>query len=116
MHKLIKSIRYGLAYGMGSNKLAELIDAYADKRFQETLNHRAGIIKNLKDDLEKAQGFKTYVHNRLDQAGVPEFQEQNATTGCRIGARLDYLLPARNQTPSAVASQSDPSKVDISRD
>jgi hypothetical protein len=38
--------------------------------------------------------FKTYVHKRLDDAGIPvdPDREQNAQTGCRIGGRLDYVL------------------------
>ena len=40
------------------------------------------------------QAFKTYVHERLDAAGVPISPEpaRTAATGCRIGERLTWVL------------------------
>lgn len=42
-------------------------------------------------------GFKSYVHARLDAAGVPADPEpeQTALHGCRIEGRLDWLLEQR---------------------
>jgi hypothetical protein len=49
-------------------------------------------------DLAALQRFKTYVHERLDQAGVPEKPEpaNHALHGCRVGDRLDFLLGQRD--------------------
>lgn len=39
--------------------------------------------------LDAAERFKAYVHDRLDAMGIDPHTEANATTGCRIGPRLD---------------------------
>jgi hypothetical protein len=48
--------------------------------------------------LSAALAFKTYVHKRLDDAGVPADPEPetNAKTGCRIGGRLNWLIHGRD--------------------
>jgi hypothetical protein len=53
---------------------------------------------------KKLLDFKTYVHNRLDTAGIDKHEEQNAINGCRIGARLDDVLAA---APAGVLSVGD---------
>jgi hypothetical protein len=50
----------------------------------------------MSDELEKLKKFKQYVHDRLDAAGIDKHEEQNATNGCRIGARLNDLLSVRS--------------------
>lgn len=42
---------------------------------------------------EKAEAFKSYVHQRLDEAGVPTHPDgPHSKAGCRVGDRLDYLI------------------------
>lgn len=45
-------------------------------------------------DIKKLSEFKSYVHQRLDDYGVPSDPkpEETKETGCRIGPRLDYLF------------------------
>jgi plasmid maintenance system antidote protein VapI len=43
-------------------------------------------------EVQKLQGFKTYVHERLTAAGIDECEAANAVNGCRIGARLDEVF------------------------
>lgn len=44
-------------------------------------------------EVAKLREFKAYVHNRLDEAGVPEDPpSQHREKGCRIGGRLDWLF------------------------
>ena len=43
--------------------------------------------------IQKLQAFKDFVHQRLDQAGVPTHPDgQHSKAGCRIGDRLDIVL------------------------
>lgn len=44
--------------------------------------------------VQQLEAFKRYVHERLDQAGVPADPqpEENAKHGCRIEGRLNYVL------------------------
>ena len=48
----------------------------------------------LREALAAAKEFKTYVHTRLDQAGIPHGDPENPhqKEGCRIGARLDLVF------------------------
>lgn len=48
------------------------------------------------------QAFKDFVHTTLDNAGVDKHEEQNATTGCRVGARLDDLVNGVAQAEALV--------------
>lgn len=50
----------------------------------------------LLEEVRKLRAFKRYVHERLDQAGVPADpeSEQNAKHGCRIEGRLNFVLEA----------------------
>jgi hypothetical protein len=54
-------------------------------------------------ELESLRAFKTYVHHRLDHAGVPENPdpEANAEHGCRIEGRLNYLVDALGESFAA---------------
>jgi hypothetical protein len=47
----------------------------------------------LRDERDDLQRFKDYVHERLDRMNVPPDPdpEKTATTGCRIGNRLDLV-------------------------
>jgi hypothetical protein len=47
-----------------------------------------------KQQIEKSQAFKKYVHDRLDEFGVPHDpeSENNAKTGCRIEGRLNWIF------------------------
>ena len=58
----------------------------------DNLDDAEDYIHRLEGRIDKLQAFKDYVHARLDEFGVDKHEEQNATTGCRIGARLDDVL------------------------
>jgi len=72
--------------------VAELADTPLDRSARE---HGWGVYRG---EAMKLQGFKTYVHDRLDKAGVPADPnpEQTAKTGCRIEGRLDWVLNGRH--------------------
>ncbi len=63
-----------------------------------TLRQEVGISAAMLRDGRAAQAlnsaFKSYVHARLDAAGVPPDPEPEITkaTGCRIGGRLNWVL------------------------
>ncbi|MCC3156453.1 hypothetical protein LJ737_04345 [Hymenobacter sp. 15J16-1T3B] len=61
--------------------------------------HREEIVA-LRAQVQNLRRFKTYVHSRLDQAGIDAHEAQNAVNGCRIGARLDDVLVSRPANPS----------------
>lgn len=46
--------------------------------------------------------FKAYVHKRLDDAGVPTdpYPDRTASTGCRIGCRLDWVIARMIVSPA----------------
>lgn len=49
--------------------------------------------KEMERRLEKAEDFKAYVHERLDQAGIPTHPDgEHSKEGCRVGDRLDLAL------------------------
>lgn len=55
-------------------------------------------------DLIPADAFKTYVHKRLDDAGVPVDPESpHKAEGCRIGGRLDVLIGERDELRKQLA-------------
>lgn len=79
-----------------------------------------GELCNTATALAAAQEFKTYVHTRLDQAGIPHGDPENPhqKEGCRIGARLDLvfaqiknlqevILQARHELTEAMRYDSD---------
>lgn len=44
-------------------------------------------------EIERLQAFKDYVHERLDDAGIPSHpQGEHSAAGCRVGDRLDIAL------------------------
>lgn len=48
-----------------------------------------GLVKTIK----RLQAFKDYVHQRLDEAGVPADPDSpHKAAGCRVGGRLDVAL------------------------
>ncbi len=52
------------------------------------------------DEIKKLQAFKDYVHQRLDEAGIPTHPDgPHSKEGCRVGDRLDLALGPR--PPSA---------------
>lgn len=63
----------------------------------ETINNLHILDLNLKileAHRRKLEKFKSYVHTRLDDAGIPANPEpvNNAKSGCRIEGRLNYLI------------------------
>lgn len=50
------------------------------------------------ETIEKLQAFKDYVHKRLDDAGVEKEPDgEHSKHGCRIGDRLDIVLPQEKE-------------------
>ena len=50
-------------------------------------------VELLRDELAKLAAFKKYVHDRLDEAGVPvDPDSPHKEHGCRIGGRLDHVF------------------------
>jgi hypothetical protein len=62
-------------------------------------------VERLSEEVCKLDAFKTYVHNRLDAAGIDKHKEQNALNGCRIGARLTDVLSAATPVGGDVADR-----------
>jgi len=57
---------------------------------------------------DKLRTFKTYVHERLDKAGVPvDPPSEHREHGCRIGGRLDVLIGERDRAREALKKASD---------
>jgi hypothetical protein len=47
--------------------------------------------------------FKAYVHQRLDEAGVPTHPDgPHSAVGCRVGDRLDILIRERDEARAAL--------------
>lgn len=61
--------------------------------------------RELLEGIKKLARFKSYVHSRLDSAGVPvnPAPDQTKQNGCRIGARLDWLLRVSEQPAGKIA-------------
>lgn len=56
------------------------------------------------DQIEKLTAFKTYVHQRMDEAGVPvDPDSPHKVAGCRIGGRLDVLIGERDELRKELA-------------
>ena len=50
----------------------------------------------LKGQCDALQRFKAYVHQRLDEAGIPTHPDgEHSKAGCRVGDRLDIALAMR---------------------
>jgi hypothetical protein len=62
-------------------------------------DHAVATVAEYQAHLEKREKFKAYVHKRLDDAGVPKFDDGRE---CRIGARLDWMLSNERNTAAAV--------------
>lgn len=70
---------------------------------QGAFDDQAACVKQLRSEVAKLQGFKDYVHRRLDEAGVPTHPEgQHAAEGCRIGERLDLVFGERDRLRGAL--------------
>lgn len=68
--------------------------AAANKQLGEATAGWERDVGRLTEERNKAETWKTYVHEYLDKRGVPkEFPEGKHTKeGCRIGDRLDYVF------------------------
>lgn len=69
----------------------DLIDAVP--RLVTAFEEQSDELAALLDRADKLESFKSYVHKRLDQMGVPANPEPavHAIAGCRVGDRLDWL-------------------------
>lgn len=58
------------------------------------ITHLRDQVEYLEEKVAKLKQFKEYVHDRLDDAGVPidPEPEKNAAHGCRIEGRLNYAF------------------------
>lgn len=76
--------------------LLALVDKQAAELARWEFNSRANMqyaAQNLTDRILKLQAFKDYVHQRLDEAGIPkEPNGEHSKAGCRVGDRLDIAL------------------------
>ena len=79
----------------------ETIDAIVDAcgDFGSRFSTNDGVVREVLSALEETaeqkalRAFKGYVHQRLDDAGIPTRPEgEHSAAGCRIGDRLDILL------------------------
>jgi hypothetical protein len=73
-------------------------------------------IEELKDQVAKLQAFKEYVHQRLDEAGIPiDPPGEHADAGCRVGQRLDIALrsPAKEEAQSSEPAEEWPSRTKV---
>lgn len=58
-----------------------------------------GEIARLRTRVKELERFKSYVHWRLDEVGVPTHPNgPHSAEGCRIGDRLDIVLAASAST------------------
>lgn len=53
------------------------------------------------ENVAKLQAFKDYVHQRLDEAGIPTHPDgEHSKAGCRVGDRLDIALASPSPSPA----------------
>jgi hypothetical protein len=66
----------------------------------------AGDIKRLAKERDAGRKFKGYVHQRLDEAGVPVDPESpHKAEGCRIGGRLDWVFDRQRRMREALETK-----------
>ena len=112
----IRALAEVRAFGNGSGADMALRDllALVDKQAAELArcegNSRANMqyaAQNLTDRILKLQAFKDYVHQRLDEAGIPkEPNGEHSKAGCRVGDRLDIALLPQPDRAKATTSLS----------
>lgn len=90
--------------------LLALVDKQAAELARWEFNSRANMqyaAQNLTDRILKLQAFKDYVHQRLDEAGIPkEPNGEHSKAGCRVGDRLDIALLPQPDRAKATTSLS----------
>jgi hypothetical protein len=53
-------------------------------------------LRRLRDERDRLLDFKSYVHQRLDDAGIPTHPSgPHSAAGCRVGDRLDIALKSK---------------------
>jgi hypothetical protein len=56
----------------------------------------------VEEQVAKLQAFKDYVHQRLDEAGIPTHPDgEHSKEGCRVGDRLDIALRTEAEVRAA---------------
>lgn len=80
---------------------------------REAIGGLNGQIREMGARAEKLQAFKDYVHQRLDEAGVPTHPEgPHSAAGCRVGDRLDIAFArAQRAEEDARASETVRSRI-----
>lgn len=72
------------------------------------VNEGYWILRDAGAAIAKLVAFKSYVHQRLDEAGIPTHPEgEHSKQGCRIGDRLDIALAAPVSPPGNMAWSED---------
>ena len=85
----------------GEQAMAAALDS-RDEHWSRVLSMQAtqaGLrIRELEEQRDKLQAFKSFVHRRLDTAKVPTHPDgKHSKEGCRIGDRLDLVIEARDE-------------------
>lgn len=78
------------------------------RTLEQDLEHELDQLRRERESLtaqrDKLQRFKSYVHARLDQMGVPTHPNgPHSAEGCRIGDRLDCLFSMIAGAPDLLA-------------
>ena len=85
------------------DKEANELNNYGREGFMEGVEWIIKLLEQKDKDIEKLSAFKSYVHNRLDEAGVEkEPNGEHSKHGCRIGDRLDIVLEKQNEVNELV--------------
>ena len=98
----LESLRPHWAKGYSSDGVAAQCATDALNQLWKLLgvSHQTAAVEALK----RLQAFKDYVHQRLDEAGVPADPDSpHKAAGCRVGGRLDVVLGALSAAESAAA-------------
>ena len=103
----VRAFGNGSGADMALRDLLALVDKQAAELARWEFNSRANMqyaAQNLTDRILKLQAFKDYVHQRLDEAGIPkEPNGEHSKAGCRVGDRLDIALALSARAEAAEA-------------
>lgn len=96
----------GRSGGFCVSDRADHLRADADAGLIVGLRNAAPALLAAAREAEELRAFKTYVHDRLDVAGIPTHPNgPHSAAGCRIGDRLDIALAAAREAEELRAWQ-----------
>lgn len=82
-------------------RLSTLIET---ETWQPSFLEMREIVQAGMQEIAALRRFKAYVHNRLDEVGVPTHPDgPHSAEGCRIGDRLDLILAANGPSSEDAA-------------